>query len=133
MAYYRLVQMYTDTFDSYRVVKTIENGITKQSREKVLSGIPCRAYQNNTNQPQMSETAATVSKSNMLCCELGYDIKGGDELIIHRGANVGRHINPDERYIAGPPNIYTEPFAGVCPDLEHMQIALIDDRVIGDN
>lgn len=130
MAYYNYILMYTDTFDSYRVVKTIENGITKQSRVAVLTGIPCRAYQNPTNQPGITETAATNNSSNTLCCDLGYDVKGGDEIILHRGANVGRFVNPDERYIAGVPNIYTEPFAGVSPDLEHMQIALLDETVI---
>ena len=130
MAYYLLMQCYTDTFDVYRVEKSVENGITKQTRVKILSDIPGRAYQNATNQPNLTETAASISNSNMLMCELGYDIKGGDEIIVHRGANIGRHINPDERYIAGPPNIFVEPFAGACPDLEHMQIALIDEHVI---
>ena len=130
MAYYTFMQFYTDTFDSYRVEKTIENGIIKQNRVKVLEGIACRVYQNPTNSPSMTETAATISTSNTLCCELGYDIKGGDEIIVHRGANVGRHVNPDERYIAGPPNIYVEPFGGACPNLEHMQVALIDEFVI---
>lgn len=130
MAYYSFMQFYTDTFDSFRVVVSLENGITKQTRQQVLEGIPCRVYQNGTNSPNLTETAATVSYSNMLCCELGYDIKGGDEIIVHRGANVGRHVNPDERYIAGPPNIYVEPFGGASPDLEHMQVALTDETVI---
>lgn len=130
MAYFTFMQVYTDTFDTYRTVKSVEDGIVKQDRVPVLVGAPCRVYQNQTNQPQLSDTTANISTSNMLCCELGYDVKGGDEIIVHRGANVGRHINPDERYIAGPPNIYVEPFAGCCPDLEHMQIALIDEHVI---
>lgn len=130
MAYYNYILMYTDTFDSYRVVKTIENGITKQHREQVLQGVPCRAYQNATNQPGITETAAMNNSSNNICCDLGYDVKGGDEIILHRGANVGRFVNPDERYIAGVPNIYTEPFAGVTPDLEHIQFALLEEQVI---
>lgn len=130
MAYYDFMQFYTDTFDSYRVVVSVENGITKQVRQQVLSGIPCRAYQNTTAPPMFQETAASVSYSNTLCCELGYDVKGGDEIILHRGANVGRHVNPDERYIAGPPNIYVEPFGGCAPNLEHMQIALTEEKVI---
>lgn len=132
MSYFSFMQVYTDTFDSYRVVKTNENGITKQDRVNVLTGIPCRVYQNQTNQPSLTETSANISNSNMLCCELGFDVKGGDEIIVHRGASVGRHVNPDERYIAGPPNIYVEPFAGCSPDLEHMQIALVDEYVIGE-
>lgn len=130
MAYFTFMQVYTDTFDTYRTVKSVEDGIVKQDRVPVLVGTPCRVYQNQTNQPQLSDTTANISTSNMLCCELGYDVKGGDEIIVHRGANVGRYVNPDERYIAGPPNIYVEPFAGCCPDLEHMQIALIDEHVI---
>lgn len=130
MAYYSFMQFYTDTFDSYRVEKTIDNGITKQSRKQVLSGIPCRAYANQTNAPILTETSSNINCSNTLCCELGYDVKGGDEIYIHRGANVGKNINPVERYIAGPPNIYVEPFGGACPNLEHMQVALIDEDVI---
>lgn len=130
MAYFTFMQVYTDTFDSYRVTVTIENGITKQERVPLLKDIPCRVYSNQTNSPGITETAATISNSNNLCCELGYDIQGGDEIIVHRGANVGRHVNPPERYIAGPPNIYVEPFAGCCPDLEHMQVALIEETVI---
>ena len=130
MAYFTFMQVYTDTFDSYRVTTTIENGITKQTREALLKDIPCRVYSNQTNSPGITDTAATISNSNTLCCEIGYDVKGGDEIIVHRGANVGRHVNPDERYIAGPPNIYVEPFAGAFPDLEHMQVALIEEAVI---
>lgn len=130
MAYFTYMGVYTDTFDTYRTVKSVENGIVKQDRVPVLVGIPCRVYQNQTNQPQFTDTTANISNSNMLCCELGYDVKGGDEIIVHRGANVGRHVNPDERYIAGPPNIYVEPFGMCFPDLEHMQIALIDEHVI---
>jgi hypothetical protein len=130
MAYFSFMQVYTDTFDSYRVETVIENGITKQSRVAKLTAIPCRVYSNQTNSPNLTETAAMISNSNMLCCELGYDVLGGDEIIVHRGANVGKHINPDERYIAGPPNIYVEPFGGCFPNLEHMQIALIDEHVI---
>lgn len=130
MAYFTFMQVYTDTFDTYRTTKSIENGIVKQDRVAVLVGAPCRVYNNQTNSPNLSDTTANISNSNTLCCELGYDIKGGDEVIVHRGANVGRHVNPDERYIAGPPNIYVEPFAGACPDLEHMQVALIDEHVV---
>lgn len=130
MAFFTYMGVYTDTFDSYRVVKSTVDGVTKQERVLVLSGIPCRAYTNQTNTPGMTETAATVSQGNTLCCELGYDVKGGDEIILHRGANVGRFVNPDERYIAGPPNIYVEPFGNAFPDLEHMQIALTNEEVI---
>ena len=130
MAFLTYMQVYTDLFDPYRTTKTVVNGIVKQDREAVLKGIPCRVYQNPTNQPSMTETTANINTSNMLCCELGYDVKGGDEIIVHRGANVGRNVNPDERYIAGPPNIYVEPFGGCFPDLEHMQIALIDEYVV---
>ena len=130
MAYFTFMQVYTDTFDTYRTIKTVVNGIVKQDRIPVLTGAPCRVYSNQTNSPNLSDTTANISNSNTLCCELGYDIKGGDEVIVHRGANVGRHINPDERYIAGPPNIYVEPFGGACPDLEHMQVALINEYVI---
>lgn len=130
MAYYTFMQFYTDLFDTYRTVKSVEAGVTKQDRVQILSGIPCRVYQNPTNSPSLTETTANISSSNTLCCELGYDVKGGDEIIVHRGANVGRFVNPDERYIAGPPNIYVEPFGGCSPDLEHMQIALFDEHVI---
>ena len=106
MAFFSFMQVYTDTFDTYRTVKT------------------------GTNPPNLVETGATVNMSNMLCCELGNDIQGGDEIIVHRGANVGRFVNPDERYIAGPPNIYVEPFGGASPDLEHIQVSLTDEHLI---
>lgn len=130
MSYYPLYGFYTDTFDSYRVVETVVDGIVKQERVKVLEGIPCRAYQNNTNAPNLNETAATTSWSNTLCCEIGADVQGGDEIIVHRGANVGKHVNPDEKYIAGPPNIYIEPIGNGFPNLDHMQIALTNERIV---
>lgn len=130
MSYYPLYGFYTDTFDAYRVTTTTVNGIVKQERVKVLEGIPCRAYQNNTNAPNLNETAATVSKSNTLCCEIGVDVQGGDEIIVHRGANVGKYVNRDERYIAGPSNTYVEPIGNGFPNLDHMQIALTDERII---
>lgn len=131
MSYYPLFGFYTDKFESFRVQKTVVNGIVKQERVKVLDGIPCRAYQNGTNSPNLNDTAATVSYSNTLCCELGNDVQGGDEIIVYRGANVGKNINPPERYIAGPANIYVEPIGNGFPNLDHMQIALIDEKVIG--
>lgn len=130
MAFYLNFGFYTDTFDTYRVTTEIVNGIKKQTRSKILEAVPCRVYANQTNQPQFTDTASMNNSANMLMCELGVDIKGGDEVIVHRGANVGRHVNPDERYIAGVPNIYVEPFGGAFPDLEHIQVALVEETVI---
>lgn len=119
---------YTDTFDSYRVVETLDGGITKHTRQQVLKDIPCRAYNNPTPDIQMSEQAATTSGGNTLCCDIGLDIRAGDEIIVHRYGNNGDTTPIDTRYFAGRPNEYRMPFGGVWCDIEHIQVALYNEQ-----
>lgn len=124
------INWYTDTFDSYRVVKSIEGGITKHERQKVLTGIPCRVYDNPTPSPSMDETAAKTDGGNTLCCGVSTDIKAGDEIIVYRSSAIQTTPVSTERYFAGTPNIYVEPFGGVIADLNHMQVALYNGERI---
>lgn len=125
------INWYTDTFDSYRVTATTVDGITKHERTKILSGVSCRVYNNPTPEPQMSEQAATVSAGNTLCCDVGTDIQSGDEIIVYRSANIRTEPVSTDRYFAGKPNIYVEPFGGIIANLEHMQVALYNEKRIG--
>jgi hypothetical protein len=58
------INWYTDTFDSYRVIATVDGGITKHERQKVLSAVPCRVYNNPNADISMSEQAATQATQN---------------------------------------------------------------------
>lgn len=124
------INWYTDTFDSYRVEQTIEGGITKHERKQVLSACPCRVYNNPTPEPSMTETAATTSAGNTLCCDIGTDIKSGDEIIVYRSSAIRPQPVSTDRYFAGKPNIYVEPFGGIIANLEHIQVALYNEKRI---
>ncbi len=115
---------YTDKFDSFRVVSYTDGAITKQRREQILSGEMCRVYRTPTNEPDLNETAALTTDSNCLCCAVDADVNAGDEIIVYRGSNVRDMPVSVERYFAGTPNRYVEPFGGILADLEHMQVAL---------
>lgn len=124
------INWYTDTFDSFRVDESIEGGITKHERKQILTAEPCRVYSNPTPSPNMQETAATVDAGNTLCCDVGVDIKAGDEIIVHRSAGIKAHPVSNTRYFAGKPNIYVEPFGGIIADLNHIQVALYNEERI---
>lgn len=121
---------YTDTFDSFRVTESKDGGITKHTRVQILSGVPCRAYRTPTNEPSMEETAARISQGNALCCDIGADIKAGDEIIVYRSAAIRDTPVSVTRYFAGNPNVYVEPFGGAVADLEHLQVALYNEERI---
>lgn len=122
------INWYTDSFESYRVTQTTEGGIVKNERVKVLSNVPCRVYNNPNADIQMNEQAATTSAGNTLCCDVGVDIKAGDEIIVSRSALIRATPVCVDRYFAGKPNIYVEPFGGVLADLEHQQVALYNEK-----
>lgn len=124
------IDWYTDTFDSFRVVESIDGGITKHERKQVLFGVPCRAYRTPTNEPSMEETAARLSGGNALCCDVETDIKAGDEIIVYRSSAIRAKPVSVERFFAGNPNVYVEPFGGVLADLEHLQVALYNEERI---
>jgi hypothetical protein len=124
------INWYTDTFDSYRVIDSVEGGITKHTRTKILSACPCRVYQNPTNTPSMTETAAQANDNNVLCCDVGTDLKAGDEIIVYRSSAIRPQPVSTTRYFAGNINIYVEPFGGIVADLEHIQVALLNEERI---
>lgn len=115
---------YTDTVDVFRNEKVTENGLTRMERRSALSGVACRVYQTKPSGPQMNQTAASITQTDKLACGIGVDIKPGDELVIHRGAKLG-YAAPDERYFAGMPERYYEPFGAVMPGLAHQEITLL--------
>ena len=124
------VNILTDTFDSFRVIESNEGGITKHERKQVLSGVPCRVYNTPNAEPSMRETAATVSASNTLCCEVGTDIEAGDEIIVYRASRIRPEPVSTERYFAGLPNTLVEPAFGSIADLSHVQVALFHEKRI---
>ena len=64
-------------------------------------------------------------------CDTSVDIRAGDQLIIHRGAGLGKTA-PAIRAFAADPNLYFEPFGAVLPGLAHMEVRLLQqERVKG--
>lgn len=120
---------YTDLVDVYRVTATLDGKLTRHTRTKMYSDVPCRVYEVTKHAPNMERTAADIKQESKLACDNAIDIKAGDELIIHRGARVGA-IVADLRAFAGDPNHYFEPFGAVIPDLAHQEIALLQQERI---
>ena len=81
---------YTDTMDVYRNVPVQDGALTRQERQQVLTGIPCRIYQSDNKPINMTQTAANVQQNDHLACDLSVDIHTGDELIITRGGKLGK-------------------------------------------
>lgn len=122
---------YTDLMDVYRVVPTLEGQLTRQSRQKVLSGIACRIYNSDTKAIKMDQTAANIQQEDKLMCDTSVDIQAGDELLITRGARLG-NTGPVIRAFAAGSNYYYEPFGAVIPGLSHQEIRLLQqERVKG--
>jgi hypothetical protein len=78
----------------------------------------------------MTETAAQANDNNQLCCDVGTDIKAGDEIIVYRSSAIRPQPVSVTRYFAGNINIYVEPFGGVVANLEHIQVALLNEERI---
>ena len=89
---------YTDTVEVWRVTNTVANHITTQARTK-QGEYPCRIYQSDKGSPAMTDREAKLVSSEKLACDLGTDIKSGDELIIIRGGALGQTATA--RYFAG--------------------------------
>lgn len=125
------LNIYTDTFSTFRVVSHVDGGIIKHDRQSVLIDQPCRVYNNPTPEISMSEQAATSNGNNTLCCDINLDVQAGDEIIVKRGARISAQPVSTERYFAGLPNTYIEPFFGVSVDLQHKQVALLNEQRVG--
>lgn len=118
---------YTDTVDIWRVTPTTTNGLTTNTREQIYTGIPCRIYQSDNQPINMDQSAAYVKQADRLMCDTSVDIRAGDQLIIHRGACLGKTA-PDIRAFAADPNLYFEPFGAVLPGLAHQEIRLLQQE-----
>lgn len=122
---------YTDTVDIWRVSPTTTNGLTTNTLTELYTGVPCRIYQSDSAPINMEQTAAHVKQADRLMCDLSVDIQAGDQLIIHRGARLGKTF-PAVRAFAADPNPYFEPFGAVMPGLAHQEVRLLQqERVKG--
>lgn len=118
---------YTDTMDVWRNVPVKDGNLTRQERQQVLTGIPCRIYQSDNKPISMTQTASSVSQNDHLACDVSVDIHAGDELIITRGGKLGRS-GPTIRAFASDPNLYYEPFGAIMPGLAHQEIRLLEQE-----
>lgn len=118
---------YTDTVDIWRVVLTTTDGLTSGERQQIYSAVPCRVYQSDNQPISMEQTSAYIKQADRLMCDTTVDIQAGDQLIIHRGAGLGK-TTPDIRAFAADPNLYFEPFGAVIPGLAHMEVRLLQQE-----
>lgn len=122
---------YTDTVDIWRDISTTTNNLTSQTRTELYTAVPCRIYQSDSAPINMEQTAAHIKQADRLMCDTSVDIREGDQLIIHRGAGLGKTVS-DIRAFAADPNYYFEPFGAVIPGLSHMEVRLLrQERVKG--
>lgn len=118
---------YTDMMDVWRVQADKDGNLTRHKRVQVLSAIPCRIYQSDNKAINMTQTAADIHQEDKLACGVSVDIRAGDELLITRGAKLGKS-GPKIRAFAGDPNFYYEPFGAVIPGLSHQEIRLLQQE-----
>ncbi len=118
---------YTDTVDIWRVSEIKDGALTRHERKQIATGIPCRVYQMGDGRIQMEPTAARVEQGHWLQCDNTVDIEAGDELLIHRGAGLGKEVK-QIRAFASEPNHYFEPFGAVLPGLAHQEIRLLQEE-----
>lgn len=118
---------YTDTVDIYRVTDVADGALTRHERQLVAEGVPCRIYRSGDNPIRMSRQAASIQQTDKLACGLDADIRDGDELIITRGAKLGKP-GPVTRAFAADPVYYYEPFGAVIPGLAHQEIPLLQEE-----
>lgn len=118
---------YTDTVDIWRVSEVKDGALTRHERKQIAAGIPCRVYQMGDGRIQMEPTAARVEQGHWLQCDNLVDIEAGDELLIHRGAGLGKEVKRI-RAFASEPNHYFEPFGAVLPGLAHQEIRLLQEE-----
>ena len=120
---------YTDTVDVSRIQNQTTNNLTTQQRVPVSTGTPCRIYQSDNQPINMQQDAAYIKQADRLMCDPSVDIQPGDQLIIHRGAVLGRTA-PDIRAFAADPNYYFEPFGAIMPGLAHQEIRLLQQEIV---
>ena len=121
---------YTDTVDIYRAGTDTSGNVAVQERRKVnASPVPCRVYAPQKDGPVLTEGAPRDRAAEKLACDLGTDIRTGDELFVVRGGTLG-YSNEPERYFAGNPVPYYDPVGGVLTGLEHKEVGLLKDEIV---
>ena len=123
---------YTDTVDVYRDVAYLDGNLTRHRREQVLEAVPCRVYRDNDKTINMTQQAANINQDSKLACDTSVDIRAGDELIVHRGAKLGKTVLAT-RAFAGEPHYQFEPFGAVIPGLAHQEIRLLEEERVGND
>ena len=78
----------------------------------------------------MTDRAARVHSEERLACDLGVDIRAGDELLVVRGGALGQTGRP-RRYFAGEPQDYYDPVGGTMSGLQHKEVGLLMDEIVG--
>ena len=126
---YQLAGWFTDLMDIYRVEAVTTGALTRQERVLVASAVPCRIYSPQKNNLNLRQAASAVYGDEKLACAVDTDIEAGDELIVTRGAALGRKTKP-VRYIASQPVLYFDPVGVAATGLEHMEGGIHADNVV---
>lgn len=126
---YQLAGWFTDLMDIYRVEAVTTGALTRQERVLVASSVPCRVYSPQKNNLNLRQAASAVYGDEKLACAVDADIEAGDELIVTRGAALGRKMKP-VRYIASQPVLYFDPVGASTTGLEHMEVGIHADNVV---
>ena len=126
---YQLSSWFTDLMDVYRVEAVTTGALTRQERVLVAATVPCRIYSPQKNNINLRQAASAVYGDEKLACAVDTDIEAGDELIVTRGAALGRKTKP-VRYIASQPVLYFDPVGAAATGLEHMEVGIHADNVV---
>jgi hypothetical protein len=114
---------YTDTMRVCRETNERDGAVTRTKRVEIMSGVPCRIYDGGKLNLKPGDTGASVGGNVKLACSNDIDLHEGDEVWITRGGRLG-HKNSEQRYYAGCPAKYYEPFGGVNAGLAHAEVPL---------
>lgn len=115
---------YTDLLDVRRVQARAEGSLTKHERVEAARDVPCRVYRSGAHGPDMKPTAADSRSEDKLACGNAVDIQAGDELLVRRGALLGK-VRQTLRAFAGEPVHFYEPYGAVLPGLAHQEVGLL--------
>ena len=126
---YQLSSWFTDLMDIYRVEAVTTGALTRQERVLVASAVPCRIYSPQKNNLNLRQAASAVYGDEKLACAVDADVQAGDELLVTRGAALGRKTKP-VRYIASQPVLYFDPVGAAATGLEHMEVGIHADNVV---
>lgn len=116
---------YTDSMDVFRVSNVKEGSITKKVRNQVLKNLPCRIYNSSKPGPTFTETTANLAGQDKLACDVQWDIRSGDELLITRGKTSDpTGSRPPIRYFVGGIQYYYDNFA----DIDHQEMTITSEE-----